>query len=255
MSRRDRMHKLGLLDGPEQHALVHDGLVDITHIAGGATGYSTQYALVIKMATLPATNAGWPVPGHLSYSGAGPIWNNVTEASQLQNASPTQHRHVGFTTAGGLNTNRSSAGLGQCSGAQVHMIGRDLTANTTRVRIIKASDQTVFWGPADAATNEDSTPDDIIIGGYGNPDGTLNSSPCNIQFIAAVFLDALPADALLQAYAAPSCRDARTVFGSALKGYWVPSLMTPANTIAPLVGTATATCNGPTRSDLVRLAA
>lgn len=249
------MHKLGLLDGPEQHALVHDGLVDLTVIPGGALGYSTQYALVIKMATLPATNVGWPVPGHLSYSGAGPIWNNVTEASQLQNASPTQHRHVGFTTAGGLNTNRSSGGLGQCPGAQVHMIGRDLTANTTRVRVIKASDQSVFWGPADTATNEDSTPDDIIIGGYSNPNLTLNSSPCDIALVAVCMFWSIPADDLLQKYAHKKARDARVIFGSALKGYWVPSLMTTANTIPALVGTATATCNGPTRSDLVRLAA
>ena len=235
---------------PETAYLPFNGTTNIGFIDNGATGYTTQYALVLKMAALPATNAGWPVPGHLSYSGAGPIWNNVTEASQLQNASPTQHRHVGFTTVGGINTNRSSGGISQCSGAQVHMIGRDLTANTTRIRIIKASDQTVFWGPADAATNEDSTPDDIIIGGYGNPDGTLNSSPCDLRLVSVVFLDTIPSDALLQAYAAPTCRDARPIFGSSIKGYWAAA-QTVGSATPPLVGSASLALTGLTRSDLV----
>lgn len=255
MSRRDRMHKLGLLDGPEQHALVHDGLVDITHIAGGASGYSNEYALVLKMASLPTTNAGWPVPGHLSNSSASPFANNVTDAVQCKNASPPCYRHLGLTTAGAVSFDRETGATGQAAGGQLHMSARDLVANLVRVRVVVASDQSLFWAPADAATSQDSSPDDICIGGYLNPNRTLNSGPCDIALVAVCMFWSIPADDLLQKYARKKSRDARVIFGSALKGYWVPSLMTPANTIAPLVGTATATCNGPTRSDLVRLAA
>lgn len=249
------MQKLGLLDGPEQHALVHDGLMDFTVIPGGALGYSTQYALLLKMAALPTTNAAWPSPGHLSVPSASPWPNNLTDISQLRNAAPSDYRHVGLTTAGATSFDRGTGGAGQATGGQLHLLGRDLTANLVRVRVVVASDQSLFWAPADAATSQDSAPEDIAIGAYINPNLTLNSSPCDIALVAVCMFHSIPADALLQKYAHKKARDARIIFGSALKGYWVPSLMTPANTIAPLVGTATATCNGPTRSDLVRLAA
>lgn len=241
---------------PERHALQFDGLVDIAYVQGGATGYGTTYALVLKMATLPTTNAGWPVPGHLSVSAAGVFPNNVTEAWQLQAGSPNQYRHVGVTSAGAVSFSRTSGGAGQSAGAQVHLIGRDTAANLARARIVKASDQSIFWGPTDAATSEDSAPDDIIIGGYGAPNRTLHSSPCDILFVALVFLDIIPTDADLQAYSAPTCRDARSIANWAghIKSYICASSLLPGDTsIAALVGTPPLTLVGPAYSDLVSL--
>lgn len=238
---------------PERHYLpFKSDSSTIAKIVGGILGYGTEYAVGVKMATLPATDAGWPVTIHLNDPAASPIWNNVTDASQLQNASPIQHRHVGFTTAGGLNTNRSSGGIGQCAGAQVHAIGRDLTANASWIRIIKSSDQSLFWAPSDAATNQDSVPQDIIVGAYANPDGSLNSGPCNIQLISVVAFHSRPSDALFQAWAHPDCHDARPIFGSALKGYWPVSGMVGAS-VPALVGSAAMACTGLTAADLVAL--
>lgn len=237
---------------PEQHYLPFDGVTDFAYADAGATGYTTQYAVVLKMATLPTTNAGWPVPIHLSVSSASPWANNVTDSDQMPAGAPNQHRHVGVTTAGAVSFTRVN--VGQCAGAQVHMLGRDLTANTARMRVIKASDQSVFWGPADAATTQDSAPDDICIGGYLNPGLTRNSSPCDLQLIAVVFLDSIPSDADLQLYADPDCRDARPIFGSSIKGYWAASSAV-GSSIPALIGTAPVTLSGPVAGDLVAMPA
>ena len=236
----------------ERHYLPFNGTTNIARIVGGMLGYSTQYALVLKMAALPATNAGWPVPGHLSNSAATPFGNNITDVMQLKNAAPPDYRHVGLTTAGAINYDRETGATGQTTGAQVHMVARDNTANLARARVIKASDQSVFWAPADAATTQDSAPDDIIIGAYANPNGSLNSGPCDLQLVAVLAFWSIPSDALLQAYSAPSCRDARTVFGSALKGYWVASGAV-GSSIPALVGTPPMALTGVTASALVSL--
>ena len=231
---------------PEQHYLPFNGTTNIAKIVGGILGYSTQYSLVLKLATLPTTTADWPIIAHLSYSG-NVFAGNVTDYVQLQGGA-ILHRHAGITLAGGTNYARATAS--QCPGAQVQMFGRDLTANLARVRIVKSSDQSLFWAPGDVATAEDSTPDDIIIGGLGNPNGTLNSSPCDVQLVAVLAFHSLPSDALLQAYASPTCRDARPIFGSALKGYWPVSSMA-GSSVPALIGSASMACTGLTASNLV----
>jgi len=234
---------------PERDYLPFDGVTDFAYADGGATGYTTAYALIIKIATLPTTTAAWPVLVHLSRSASSFI-ANATDYLQLQDAAPDLHRHRGINLAAATNYERSSAG--QCGGAQVQMLARDMTGNLARVRVIKASDQSVFWAPADVAAPEDSTPDDIFVGGLGNPNFTLNQAPCNIQLIAVVFLDAIPSDADLQLYADPDCHDARPIFGSSIKGYWCASSAV-GSSIPALVGTAPLTLSGPTASDLVPL--
>lgn len=264
MSRRaaqieDEARRRSLLAGPfglgrprralaaERHYLPFNGTTNISRIVGGILGYTTQYAVVLKMARLPTTDAGWPVIAHLNQSGNAFV-GNLTDYDQVQDSTPDTHRHAGITVAGGTNYARASAA--QVSGAQVHMIGRDLTANTARIRVIPSSDQSLYWAPADAATSEDSAPDDIIVGGLANPNGTLNSGPCDVWLVAVLAFWSLPADALLQAYAAPTCRDARPIFGSALKGYWPVSGMV-GTSVPALVGSAAMACTGLTAASLV----
>lgn len=241
--------QLGAVSVPEQHYLPFDGAADFAYADGGATGYTTTYAVIVKMATLPTQTAAWPIIVHLSNS-ARAFTPSITDADQMQAAAPNLHRHLGVTAAAGVSFNRVSTA--QCAGAQVHMLGRDLAANTARVRVIKASDQSVFWSPADAATSEDSAPDDICIAAYLNSNLTYNSSPCDLQLIAVVFLDSIPSDADLQLYADPDCRDARPIFGSSIKGYWAASSAV-GSSIPALVGTAPITLSGPVAGDLVAL--
>ena len=231
----------------ERHYLPFNGTTNIARIVGGILGYTTQYSMVLKMARLPTTDAAWPVIAHFNQSGNA-SFGNVTDYDQLQDSAPDIHRYAGITVAGG--TNYAAASASQVSGAQVHMLGRDLTANTVRFRVVKSSDQSVFYAPADAATVEDSAPDDIIIGGLANPNGTLNSAPCDVWLVAVLAFHSFPADALLQAYSAPSCRDARPIFGSALKGYW-PSSGMAGSSVPALVGTPPMACTGLTAAALV----
>ena len=243
----------GLMNGaaaaPEQHYLPFDGLVDYAYSDGGATGYSTQYALIVKISTLPTQTAASPFIAHLSDS-AVVFVANLTDIDQMIDAATDTYRHAGYTLASGINYDRASTS--QCAGAQVHMLGRNMTDNTARVRVIKASDQSVFWGPSDVSATQDRAPDDICLGALCNPNLTFNSKPCDIRLVAVVFVDAIPSDADLQLYAAPTCHDARPIFGASIKGYWAASSAV-GSSIAALVGTAPITLSGPVAGELVAL--
>lgn len=238
---------------PENHYLQFNGTTDFAYADGGATGYTTAYAMVVKMADAVPTSAGWPQYAQLVNTST-VDYRYRADSLRIRDGSPLQHYFRGIKVADGAdNYLAASAGLGVCTGAQVHCIGRNLGTNAVAVRVIKASNQTVFYS-ADTTAAEDSSPDTVAIGATLKGDNTVSADAAYaaIKLVSVVFLDAVPSNALLQAYAAPTCRDARPIFGSSIKGYWTASTLA-GSSIAALVGSVPITCNGPVVGDLVAL--
>lgn len=237
----------------ERHYLQFPGSASIGFIDGGATGYTTAYALVVKMAAAVPTSAGWPQYAQLVNASL-VDYRYRTDSLRIRDGSPLQHYFRGVKDADGTdNYVVASGGLGVCAGAQVHCIGRNLGTNAVAARVIRSSDQAVFYS-ADTTAAEDSSPDTIAVGGTIKGDNTISGDAAYaaIQLIAAVFLDAVPSDALLQAYAAPSCHDARLIFGSSIKGYWAASSAV-GSSVPALVGTVPMALTGVTAAALVSL--
>ncbi len=229
-----------VFEGVEQHYLAFDGVANFAYADGGASGYSTAYALVVKIADLPPTTAAWPPVAHLSNSSAGAFTRNLTDVVQLKDDAVDMYRHVGLKLDNSVNYNHESAS--QAAGAQVLCAARNLATDTARARVVRSSDGLLFWAPADEAAAEDSAPDDVVVGGF--TDAALVAQAtffCAVKLIAAVFLDKVPTDAELQAYAATS--DARLVWPTAILGYW-PASLANGTEIPNLAGTAPLTLAG-----------
>lgn len=70
--------------------------------------------------------------------------------------------------------------------------------------------------------------------------------------MSAVVLHSVPTDVQLQTYAAPTCRDARDVWGSELPWYWTASrLLGGGSPVPPVCGTAPLTLVNLSSADLV----
>lgn len=238
----------------ENHYLQFNGTTDFAYALNGALGYLTEYMVLVKAADQAPTSAGWPCIAHLNNSAVA-FPGSLMGWMQHKNASPIDYRHGGLTPSGTFNFDHESGVLGQTSGPQLYAIGRNHATSTARARVIKSTDGSIFWGPADAAAAQDSSPTDICVGAFLTDDLTFSSGPCALKLVAVCFLVSIPTDAQLQAYALSSCKDARAIFGTSLYGYYTASMLVGSSIMnlgrSPLA--VPLTLVGPTAADLVAL--
>jgi len=253
----DLARRMLLLGGavPERDYLPLDGVADRLYSDGALAGYTTQYAMVTKVAA--TVNSGpdnyishLSVPGNTSPAGA-----NLSDVCGRRRVGLQYYTIHGATAAAGGNYGRRSDtdALVAVNTAATYAVARDLTANTARGRII-GSDGTIRWTFADQAAAEDSAPEDLIIGCATDHlfvpyAGTYYA----IGWVATVLLKTVPTNAQLQAYAAGA--DARKAFGSDIVWYATASGLRGAGSgpILPLVGTAPLVSVGLVEADLVAL--
>jgi hypothetical protein len=241
---------------PERHALQLDGVVDRMYAPGVRAGTGTQYTLITKVSSVPASGADnyismLSVPSNTNGTGG-----NLSDGMTRRLVGSQMYYITGLTSVStGNYARRSDAdAVTAVNTAAIYMIGRDLTANTARGRVVGA-DGVVRWNPVDIATVQDSQPLDLVIGCAANHlfvpfAGTFYA----IRWVASLLLRIIPTDARLQAYAQGS--DARLVFTPAeIEWYATASrlLGEGSGPIVPVVGSAHLTLAGPTSADLVTL--
>jgi hypothetical protein len=240
---------------PERDYLQLDGVADRLYSDGAMAGYTTQYAMVTKVAGMVNSGADSYI-SHLSIPGnTTPAGANISDILRRQLVGSQYYAINGLTAAAGTNYSRRSDAdaLVAVNTAATFAVGRDLTANTARGRIV-GRDGTIRWTFADQAAAQDSAPEDLIIGCATDHlfvpyAGTYYA----IQWVASVLLELVPTDAQLQAYAAGN--DARKVWPTGIIWYATATGLRGAGAgpITPIVGTAPLVSVGPVEADLVAL--
>lgn len=238
--------------GVERHALVFDAAGLTRAYAQSVLPASglTAYALVLKLAT---------TAGNVAFGGVG-ILSDPTRTTAYRNsvdnlqttATSSRHRHTGIAASGASNYGRDQSSGSGATGAHVQCAARDLAGNLARVRVI-SDDGTTVWAPADAATVEDSAPRDVHLGAFLDYQFAAPTLHTSIRLVAALVLHAVPTDAELAAYAAPTCRDAREVWGQSIPWYCAASALEGQGSgpIPPVTGTANLTLVNLSSADLV----
>lgn len=241
---------------PERHYYPLDGLAERIRVVDARAAASGDYCLVIKVQG-PNAVQNFGYIGHLSDpAGAGPpTYGNLTDGlSSLSTSS--RHRAAGIQLLGASNYGvQQSSGNGAAQ-RHVQMLGRNLTTNLARARVIDRAG-TSIWAPADQATVQDSDPRTISIGAVVGPDGSSPTLFAAYNFVAAVLLPiAWTTDVLVAQYASDTCHDARDVWGaSAITWYGTATGLLGQGTgpLLPTVGTAVGVCSGMNASKLVSL--
>lgn len=246
----------GRARAPERHYYPLDGLAERIRVVDARAAASGDYCLVIKVQGPNATQ-NFGCIAHLSdpAGAAAPTYGNFTDGlSSLSTNS--RHRAAGLQLLGASNYGvQQSAGSGAAQ-RHVQMIGRNLTSNLARGRVIDRAG-TSIWAPADQATVQDSDPRTISIGAIVGPDGSSPTLFAAYNFVAAVLLPiAWTTDVLVAQYASDTCHDARDVWGaSAITWYGTATGLLGQGTgpLLPTVGAAVGVCSGMNASKLVSL--
>ncbi len=239
----------------EQHYLQFNGAFDFATAVGAALGYSTQYALVVKLAGHVSLTANWAFVSHLSDPVPAAAFGNITDYQQIPG--DDRYRFGGLKTDGSSNYTFDSAIGTQLNEPQLLVVARNMSSNTARARVVKIADQSVLWSPADAVAVVDSVPQDVVIGTLVDKDLvpiTSVTAPyffSDIKLVAALILKTVPTDTQLQAYA--KLRDARPVFSTDIISYYAASKVS--GTEIPNLGPngVPLTLHGPAAGDLVAL--
>lgn len=246
---------------PERDYLLFDGTTSFAYADGGAVGFTPatgSYSLVTKVFATPNSGADSYMT-HLSNPlNVAPAGANITDVLRRVISTGQRYSIIGLTSAGANNYARASnsEGVTAVNTPAVYMLGRDLTANTARGRVVGA-DGVIRWTFTDIAVLQDSVPQDVIWGVAANHlfvpfAGTYYG----ISWVATlVFYDYTPSDAELQAYALPTCQDAREIWPTRSFSYWTATRLRGrgAGPIPPVRGLAPMTLVGLDDNDLVPL--
>jgi hypothetical protein len=241
---------------PERHYLPFDGLVDRAYAQAVRVAGGTEYALVTKVANTGVSGADnylahLSVPGNTSPAGA-----NISDVTRRVISTGQRYSVIGLTAAGATNYSRASVSdaVAAVDTGAVYMVGRNLTTNLARGRVVGA-DQAIRWTFADLAAATDTEPLDVCIGAaLSHAFSPFAGTYYAIGWVASLVLRIVPTDAQLQAYAATN--DALSVWSlDQIDWYATASglLARGSGPIVPRVGASLLNCVGPTEADLVSL--
>jgi hypothetical protein len=233
---------------PEMHYLQFDGITDSGIAASAVTGIGSEFVFAISVQRpingTTATTA--PFIAQLFGNAAGGDTNR--DRMYRGGSTGTSHISNGLVASTGAS-NYSANVASQSDEAKILSIYRNGTNNAV-ARIIRASG--LEWS-ASPAVVEYREPEHICIGARhaAVAPGGFRDLYGPVRMISAVLIQGSATDVELQNWLLN--RDARTVFGVRLWGYWVASTINGSTIPNQIVGKPDMTMYGLTSADLVAL--